>query len=339
MERALDRLDAHGLNVHSVLVMHRGQLIAERYLSGDDQTLYSLWRTHRTFGADDLHDMRSISKSVIGLLYGILLARGEVPGLEVPVSTLYAECPRLNHPPKNAIRVRDLLTMTAGLAWDEPSPVHRANGDDQLRMIWTGALYPYFFERDVVAPPGERFVYSGGATAVLADVMERSTGRTLAELVERELFAPMGIELWSWTRDLRGRSVAYAGLRLRPRDLLKLGTLVLGRGRWQGKQLVPQAWVDAATTAQVTASPAYGYGYQWWIRLHRLGDQDVQVIQAIGNGGQRLYVVPARALVVAMTAGDYGTPDILAAEDALFAEIAEAAAGGDAVTQRPVAAR
>lgn len=322
LERILDRMDAQALNVHSVLVMQSGALAAERYYAGKDQAIYSLWRSRRTFGAADLHDMRSVSKSVIGLVYGILLARGEVPSLATPVASLYPDCPLREASAVPAVRIRDLLTMTAGLAWDEPSPVQRAAWDDQLALTWTGSVYAHLFSRERVAEPGTRFVYSGGATAVLADVMERATRRPLAELVARELFEPMGIAEWSWTQDLRGRALAFAGLRLRPRDLLKLGMLVLDKGRWQGRQLVPAAWIEAATAAQVKASPDYGYGYQWWVRTHAIGGRTVRVVQAIGNGGQRLYVVPALQLVVAMTAGDYGTLGILADEDTLFLELA-----------------
>ncbi len=317
-DRALDRIEAQGLNIHSVLVMHGERIVAERYRSGQDRGLYSLWSSCRHFGPDDLHDMRSISKSVVGLVYGVLLARQEVPGLDTPVASLYPDHPAQGHAPKDAIRIRDLLTMSAGLAWDEPSPVRRTTDDDQTPLVWTGSFYATVFGREVVARPGETFVYSGGLTSVLVDIIERSTGRPWAEVVDAELFQPLGIQTWTWGRDLRGRPLAYAGLRLRPRDLLKIGALVLQGGQWQGRQVVPSAWVDATTSTQIRASARLGYGYQWWTGERMVAGRPWAVIQAIGNGGQRLYVVPGLDLVVAMTAGDYGQPGILAAEDALF---------------------
>lgn len=326
---ALGRLDAEGLNIHSVLIQHQGRMVAERYRAGDDRGLYSLWSSHRRFGPDDLHDMRSISKSVVALVYGALLARGQVPGPDTPVASLYPDHPALAHAPKTAIRIRHLLTMSAGLAWDEPSPVRRTAVDDQTPLTWTGSLYATVFGRDVVARPGEVFAYSGGLTSVLLDLIERSTGRPWAELVDTELFRPLGIVNWTWTRDLRGRPLAHAGLRLTPRDLLKIGALVLQRGRWEDRQVVPAAWVEAMTSTQIRASPRLGYGYQWWTSEPVAAGRAWPVIQAIGNGGQRLFVVPALDLVVAMTGGDYGQPDILAAEDALFADwLALAAARG-----------
>ncbi|WP_295378167.1 serine hydrolase [uncultured Pseudacidovorax sp.] len=320
--RVLDRADPAASNIHSVLVMREGQRLAERYYAGKDQTIYSLWRLHRGFGAEDLHDMRSLSKSVLALVYGILLARGEVPDPDTPVASLYPQCADQQGASSTPLRVRHLLTMTTGLDWDEPSPVHRPKRDDQSALLWTGSVAEHVLCQARVAEPGTRFVYSGGATAVLADIMARRTGRTLEDLVGRELFDPLGISGWTWTHDLRGRALAFAGLRLRPQDLLKLGTLVLDQGRWQGRQVVPAAWVEAATSAQVPASADYGYGFQWWTRTWRIGDTPVRVVQAIGNGGQRLYVVPALRLVVAMTAGNYGEPGILAEEDALFSALA-----------------
>lgn len=325
-DRALDRIDADGLNIHSVLVMRGDRIVAERYRSGQDRGLYSLWSSRRHFGPDDLHDMRSISKSVVGLVYGVLLARQEVPGLDTPVASLYPDHPALDQAPKNAIRIRDLLTMSAGLAWDEPSPVRRTPDDDQTLLVWTSSFYATAFGREVVARPGERFVYSGGLTSVLVDVIERSTGRPWTEVVDTELFQPLGIQTWTWGRDFRGRPMAHAGLRLRPRDLLKIGALVLQQGRWQGRQLVPSAWVEAITSTQIRASARLGYGYQWWTSEQTVAGRSWPVIQAIGNGGQRLYVVPGLDLVVAMTAGDYGQPGILAAEDDLFATLLALAA-------------
>ncbi|MFP8779629.1 serine hydrolase domain-containing protein [Hydrogenophaga sp. RWCD_12] len=322
---ALDAIDADGLNVHSVLIQRGSDIVAERYREGSDRGLYSLWSSPKRFGPDDLHDMRSISKSVIGLLYGILLERGTVPSLETPVASLYAQHSELNQPPKNAIQIRHLLTMSAGLAWNEPSPVRRTRDDDQTSLVWTGDICATVFGHEVQARPGETFVYSGGLTSVLADIMERSTGRPLTELVDQELFQPLGIRGWTWTRDLRSRPIAYAGLRLLPRDLLKIGVLVLQGGRWQGRQLVPAAWVKAATSPQLAASPDLGYGYQWWTSEQTVGSHKLPVIQAIGNGGQRLYVVPELDMVVAMTAGDYGTPDILTAENRVFSLLLTAA--------------
>jgi CubicO group peptidase (beta-lactamase class C family) len=311
-------------NVHSIVVMRHGALIVEAYRAGSDRSLYSLWARERTFAEADQHDMRSISKSIVSLVYGILLARGEVPALETHVASLYPANPELASAPRSAIRVRDLLDMSSGLEWNEPSPVRRSRQDDETPLLWTGSIYRCVFHRQVVAAPGERFVYSGGDTAILADIVSKATGKTLSEIVAKELFEPLGIKDWAWVRDLRGRPMAYAGLRLRPRDLMKIGRLVLQKGSWEGRQIVPASWIDQSMTRQVTADASYGYGYQWWTSDVDWRGEKLAVVEAIGNGGQRLFLVPELDLGVVMTAGDYGQPEILRTEDGWFRKILDA---------------
>lgn len=321
----LTRIGNGQFNIHSLLVARHGHLVAELYRAGPDRSVYSLWSSYSTFDAARSHDMRSISKSVVGLLYGILLSRGDVPGIDTPVASLYPDEATIAQSSQGAIRIRDLLTMSTGLDWDEPSPVHRPQRDDQNALFWRGSPYRHVFDRAVAAPPGQSFRYSGGATAVLADIIVRSTGRPLRDLVRDELFSPLGITDWSWTGDLRGRPLAFAGLRLRPRDLMKIGLMILDHGKWQGRQIVPADWIAASTTPHIRASAAFGYGFQWWTSDIVLHGRQLAVAQAIGNGGQRLFLVPALDLAVVMTAGDYGSPAILRGEDELFAAVVAAA--------------
>lgn len=304
-------------NIHSLLVLRHGKLAAELYRTGTDRSIYSLWASQRPFAAADLHDMRSVSKSVVGLLYGILLDRGEVPVLDRPVASLYPEV-ALADSQRDAICIRHLLTMTAGLQWTEPSPVRRATSTDETGLAFRSCAYSYVFQRDVVAPPGTQFTYSGGLTAVLAEIMERSTKRSLRQTAEQHLFAPLGIADWQWVGDLHGRPMAAAGLRLRPRDLMKLGAVMLARGEWQGRRVVPADWIAQSTTPGIATAPVGGYGFQWWSMTTRWKDMDLPVTAAIGNGGQRLFLVPDLDLAVVTTAGDYGDPAIAAPLDAIF---------------------
>jgi CubicO group peptidase (beta-lactamase class C family) len=313
------------VNIHSVLVMRRGKLAAELYRSGRDRSVYSVWSSCHSFSQADQHDMRSVSKSVVSLLYGILLARHEVPSLETSVASLYPEFPDLDDPARRLIRIRHLLTMTTGLAWNEPSPVHRASSTDEFGLFIHRCAYRYVFDRDVVAAPGRHFVYSGGATAVLAEIMERSTGKSLREIARERLFTPLGIRNWQWTGNVYGTPVAPVGLRLTPRDMIKIGAMVLARGQWQGRQVVPADWIAQSTKSEIDASPVGGYGFQWWTTSTDRQGKALPVTAAIGNGGQRLFIVPALDLVVATTAGDYGDPAISVPLNRLLNEIAHAA--------------
>jgi CubicO group peptidase (beta-lactamase class C family) len=297
-------------NVHSLLVARRGKLVAELYRPGSDRSLYSLWPHHTDFGPTDRHDMRSISKSVFSLLYGILEARGQVPDVSTPVISLYPEHAQFIAADHQAIRIEHLLSMSSGLEWNEPSPVRRTSLNDEVALYWTYSVYRRVFQRDLRATPGTVFTYSGGATAVLADVVARSTKRYLREVAQTELFDPLGIADWEWVGDCYGTAMAFAGLRMRPRDLLKIGWMVLDGGRWQGRQIVPQAWLRRSLSPKILAGPDRGYGYNWWTRQIDRNGKSVAVTEAIGNGGQRLFLLPALELAVVMTSGHYNEFEI-----------------------------
>lgn len=296
-------------NIHSLLILRNGKLVAELYRSGLDATIYSLWRRRTAFGPTVRHDMRSISKSVVSLTYGILLAKGKVPVLSTPVVSLYPERPDLDTPERRAIRVEHLLSMSAGLDWDEPTPIHKPKRDDQQPLLWTWSAYDCVFGRDVVAEPGSRFVYSGGDTTVLADIMVRATKTDLRTLVRTELFEPLGITDWEWTGNIYGEPVAFAGLRLRPRDLMAIGAMMLADGSWQGRQIVPKSWIAQSTRSHIDTG-AGGYGYQFWTSQVSWGGRQVAIATALGNGGQTLVLVPDLALAIVTTAGDYNDPRI-----------------------------
>jgi CubicO group peptidase (beta-lactamase class C family) len=304
----IDEARARGANIHSVLVLRRGRLVAEAYMSGTDETIWSLWGGRKDLGPASLHDMRSTTKSIVGLLYGILLAKRQVPNLETPVASLYPRQRGIAGSAKAAIRIRHLMTMSSGLAWEEASPVHRVAGvSDELGLLWRTDPYPYVFGFDVVAAPGQTFVYSGGATTMIADIMVQATGKPLLEIAQAQLFGPLGIEGWSWSKNLWGTPLAAAGLRLKPRDLVKIGQMLLDHGKWQGRQVVPTSWIEDATRTQIAAGPRDGYGYQFWTREVKWRGRRLPAAATVGNGGQTLLIVPDLDLAVVTTAGNYGS--------------------------------
>lgn len=317
-------------NIHGVLVERHGKLVAELYRSGPDRpidVLYGVWNPSfgdADFGPRTLHDMRSISKSVVGLLVGIAIQRGEIGGVEQPVLDLYPELADLRATPAAGIRLEHLLSMSSGLEWDEG-----ALPNDETRLYWKSDTARFVLERPLVTQPGAVFHYDSGGTAVLADVLERRSGRSLEQLSRDQLFTPMGITESQWVTDIHGRALAFTGLRLRPRDLLSLGRLVLDGGTWGGRELVPAAWVKESLRPHVstgfegppTSAPPSQYGYQWWGGTVPWGGRTLSWSAAFGNGGQRLFVVPELDLAVAVTAGDYGSADIVPVLGRLFASI------------------
>jgi CubicO group peptidase (beta-lactamase class C family) len=169
--------------------------------------------------------------------------------------------------------------------------------------------YRFVLERPLVAPPGERWNYNGGATAVVARLVSRGAGRPLVDYARERLFAPLGLERFEWICDQAGEPSAAAGLRLRPRDLARLGQLVLNGGRWGGRQVVPETWLRESVTPRADVDALVRYGYFWWLASSNLGDVPTPWIGAVGNGGQRLFVLPELEVIVVVTAGNYDQPE------------------------------
>ena len=290
-------------DVHAIVVERHGRLVAEYYQGGADRSVYSLISVRRSFGPADLHDVRSIGKSVTGLLYGIALANGEVPAPERPVAAAFpALAGRAAHNARR-IHIENLLDMDSGLTWSEGESLV----NDELRMFWVHDLPAYVLARPLSTAPGTTFNYNGGGTAVLAQIIEQGTHLPIDRFAEQRLFQPMGIRDWEWVTDVHGRPMPFNGLRLRPRDLLKIGRLVLDHGRWNGMQLVPSQWIDVSLAPGLaTGVVDFRYHHQWWSGTVTWKGRQLPWYAAFGNGGQRLFVVPALDLAMATTAGAYG---------------------------------
>jgi CubicO group peptidase (beta-lactamase class C family) len=179
------------------------------------------------FGPDTLHDLRSVTKSIVGLLYGIALDRGLVPPPEAPLLAQFPEYPELATDPQRArLTILHALTMTLGMEWDEQRP-YTDPANSEIAMERAPDRYRYILERPFVAAPGERWIYSGGAVALLGHLIAKGAHTTLPEFARQALFAPLGITTFEWAEGADGVASAASGLRLRPMDLLRIGKLDL----------------------------------------------------------------------------------------------------------------
>ena len=293
---------------HGVVVEQHGALIAESYFTADDKPSGALLARTVAFDADTLHDMRSVTKSVVALLAGVAHGRGQLDR-ERPVLDWFPEHADLATPERRAIRLEHLLTMTAGIAWDETTLSYGDAFNSATRLSRSDEPVAFVLSREMVSAPGSRFVYSGGATLLLGAIVERATGRPLDELARETLFAPFGIERFEWRRHPRwNRTIPDTGLRLAPRSMLRLGRLVLAQGRNGGQSLVPEEWLDQSQQPRVSAGPVLKYGWHWWVgRISAGPAAGTGWFAALGNGGQVLMCVPRLDTVIAVTAGRYGT--------------------------------
>ncbi|WP_084955544.1 serine hydrolase domain-containing protein [Thermoactinospora rubra] len=296
--------------LHGLVVVRDGETVFERYGEGEDETIHhKLGRV--TFSADTLHDIRSITKSVVGLLYGIALAEGGVPAPHEPLMAQFPEYSDVTG--KDELTVEHALTMTLGLEWNEDVP-YTSEANSEVAMELAPDRYRYVLERPVAERPGTRWHYCGGATALVARIVEKGTGQPLRDFARSRLFEPLGIERFEWTGGPDGGVYAASGLRLRPRDLARIGQAVLG------KEL---PWPGTLFERHVTIDADFWYGYQWF-----LGPSPQRWLGGFGNGGQRLLVFPDSDLVVVTTGGLYNLPiaDQQASSELIFGTILPAMA-------------
>jgi CubicO group peptidase (beta-lactamase class C family) len=195
--------------------------------------------------------------------------------------------------------------MTPGYDWNEDTawmdPYNTARA-----MHEAADPYRYILGREVVHEPDARWQYNSGATMLLGAVLKKATGKSLDEFAKEALFDPLHIQDVEWDTMLNGDPAAAAGLRLRPRDLAKIGQLVLNGGTWHGQRIVPEDWVKQSTTPRFDAGGSLQYGYQWWSGTSPFGaGRTVDWIAAFGIGGQRIFIVPTLDLVVVTNAGLY----------------------------------
>jgi CubicO group peptidase (beta-lactamase class C family) len=285
-------------NIHSVLVSHRGKIVAEHYYRGTDRPMGDWQTQEKQFTENDLHDMRSISKTMIGLAIGIAIDEGKIPSVNTPL----VQRPEL--------QVGHLLSMTSGLQWNESVGTYGTFANNETQLFFRPWRTSYVLGKERLHAPGTVFNYSGGSTHVLADLLHQQTGEVFTDYIHHKLFKPLNITQYEWRTDMHFRPVSFAGLRLMPKDLLKIGQLMLNQGQWEGKQVISKAWVEESFKPRVKVDSERRYGYHWWLGNVTVNQQEHSFAAAIGNGGQRLFVCPTLELAVVVTAGQYNSAAI-----------------------------
>ena len=305
LRELVEWLDGVGqANIHSVLVVRHGKLSFEHYRAGEDEC----WGEplgNVAHGPDSKHDLRSVTKSVISLLLGIALDRKLIRDIDESVINWFPQYSDLRDPEKERISLRHLLTMSAGLEWNENVPFTDPK-NSAMGMLGSADRCRYALEQPVVAPGGQIWNYNSGGTLLLEAIIANAAGGALDDVAREFLLEPLGITDFEWTRNLESGILEWGGLRLRSRDLAKIGQLVLNGGNWNGRQIVSQKWVKESTAAHIgIADLTYFYGYQWWLGRSLVEGREVPWICAMGHGGQRIFAVPALDVVAVVTAGLY----------------------------------
>jgi CubicO group peptidase (beta-lactamase class C family) len=296
-------------NTHAVLIEHDRRLIYEQYFEGTDER----WGEpigHQVMNRNSVHDLRSVSKSVTSAVLGIALGADYEEALKKPVSAYFPEAQA--GPEWQAVTLHHALTMTAGIEWNEMTVPYTDEKNDELQLYGVEDPVGLVLARPVRETPGTVWYYNGGLSQVLAGIVQQITGRSLDSYADEVLFKPLGITNYEWLGEPSWdppMPSAASGLRMQARDLAKIGSLYLHSGRWAGRQVVPQEWVERSMQRHVEEIAAswssggiWGYGYQWW---HGRFSQGYTAVAAVGNGNQRIFVLPEERIVVTIFAGEY----------------------------------
>jgi CubicO group peptidase (beta-lactamase class C family) len=263
--------------LHSLLVSRRGTLILERYFNG--------------VRASRPANIKSASKSVLSALVGIAIARGAIPGVQDEIGGYFAhELRSAADAPKRRITVEDLITMRAGLE----STSSRNYGAWVTSRNWVR----YALARPLIDAPGETMDYSTGNTHLLSAILTQATRKSTWQFAQEALAKPLGFSLARWPQDPQGIFFGGNDMLMTPRQMVAFGELYLNRGRVGDRQVIPEQWIaDSFVPRGRSRFNDQAYGYGWWIR--QLGGE--QAYFAWGYGGQYIFVVPSRQLVIVTT--------------------------------------
>lgn len=312
-------------NIHSLLIFRNGRLVYENYFTGEDveRGVGPLGIVKHT--RDTLHDMRSVTKSIVGMAVVLAHAQRKIKSLDQPVFDFFPEYAKYADGDKKNITVKHLLTMSAGLEWNERIP-YTDPANSEIKMNRSTNPIEFVLSQKLATRPGSEFNYSGGTTQVLAEIVKKATGLPIDEYTAKNLFAPLGITTFTWVKDRNGYPSAASGLRLRSRDLAKISLLLMNSGKWNGKQIIRSTLVEESVKSHMAlpGGPpglSMSYGYQIWLPSYSVGDVKISTIAFNGNGGQVVQIDKGRNIITVVTAGNYDQRQLKKASEDVYPDL------------------
>ncbi|HTE27282.1 serine hydrolase domain-containing protein [Flavitalea sp.] len=329
----LDKMDKAILNkeypnIHSVLVVHKGRLIYEKYYTAKDEALGKDLGVIK-HSAETLHDLRSVTKSIVSICVGLAIQQGKIKNEDERVMKFFPSYKGLDTGMRSQLTIKHLLIMSSGMEWNENLP-YTDTMNSEIAMSASADPIRFILSRPITEQPGKTFGYNGGNTQLLGAIIESTCGMTLDKFVTKYIFAPLGIANYYWhtISDMSKVPAAASGLRLRSRDIMKIGLLLLNNGLVNGKQLLNKNWIETSLSSHIARDNDGGYGYQFWI-LKTPGNSDKRTLPAaVGNGDQRIFIDRKKQLVVVVTSGNYNKWDVKKASYELLADFIYPAIGG-----------
>ena len=321
IRKAVGRIDngKYG-EVHSMLIYKNDMLVFEDYYEGHKYQ----WDAPGHYGEyikwnrDMQHCIHSDTKSITSLCIGIAIDKGFIDSVQQSIFDYLPDYQDFKVNNKEYITIENLLTMNSGLKWDEWGVSLSSIKNDQIGIwFWKDGPMNYVLSKDFAAAPGTRFNYSGGDIQILVEILKNATGMKLDEFSEKYLFEPLGITSFNWwlifpTGEIQGAG----GLKLTPRDMIKVGAMMLNKGMWKGKRIISEDWVSKCsspfpgnTGIKVPGEDLgkVGYAYTWWTKDFTYHSDDIHMYFMLGWGGQKIIVLPRLNMVIAFTGANYNS--------------------------------
>lgn len=272
--------------IDGVLILRNNKLIYENYFHG--------------YSTNTLHNIFSAGKSITSILVGIAIEKGFINSVNTPVLSMLPEYQNFKNPDlrKQDITIEHLLNMNTGLDCDD----WRKHTETQMQQ--SNDWVKFTLDLPMVNAPGAQSVYCTGCAVVLGRVIENQSGLSLEEFANNYLFKPLAITSYQWHRMPDGKLSGGGLLFLTPRDMAKVGLLMLNNGVHNGEQIVSAEWVNQSRQNMVKPGLFDGYGYLWWKQSF---ENSIETYFADGNGGQQIFIVPAKQLVIVFTSGNQNT--------------------------------
>jgi CubicO group peptidase (beta-lactamase class C family) len=281
-------------NIYAVMIVKDGLLVVDEYFNGADRT--------------NILPIASTTKSLVSLLVGIALDESiSNKSVDSPLREFFPSYADLfTSQEKRSITLYHVLTMTAGLDWDESTFPHPDERNPNTKMYQVDDPIHFILNTKSHSPPGKHWNYNSGLSVLLGEVVHNLSGEHIDVFAESHLFDPLKFTRYQWNKSENGTLWSNGDLYIRPRDLAKVGQLVLNEGKWNGQQIVSAKWIKESTRFKTRARYGCSYGYQWWLGSARYTERRLDVIFGSGTGGQKLFIIPEVNMVVVVMSKVFG---------------------------------
>ena len=315
LEQMMDVMTGtEGHNIHGILIFRNGKLLFEEYFEG---YLYSSDPPGSNgdfiqYDSETDHYLASVSKSITSVVFGAAVKEGLIESVDQKVVDMLSEYEEILTGEKAEITLEHMLNMASGLPWDETSASYGDPANDVTALFLSADPIEHILSGEMVASPGETFLYNSGTTNVLGAVVQKAAGMSLLDFGNQMLFDPLNIQGGVWQRIAGGHYFASGGIFLRPRELAKIGFLFLNDGYWGDHQVITREWIDASTQEHIvtggkTLSWAHAYGYQWWHTDFHVSGEVYPCFHAAGWGDQYMFIFPDLDLITVINGGNYSS--------------------------------